>query len=50
MREIMKLADKANQYIDAHKPWQMVKEEGKEAQVHDVTSLAKFALGCGSNE
>jgi methionyl-tRNA synthetase len=40
MREIMKLADKANQYIDAHKPWQMVKEEGKEAQVHDVTSLA----------
>ncbi|SSC08597.1 methionine--tRNA ligase [bacterium endosymbiont of Bathymodiolus sp. 5 South] len=40
MREIMKLADKANQYIDTHKPWQMVKEEGKEAQVHDVTSLA----------
>ncbi len=40
MREIMKLADKANQYIDAHKPWQMVKEEGRQAQVHDVTSLA----------
>lgn len=40
MREIMKLADKANQYIDTHKPWQMVKEEGKETQVHDVTSLA----------
>ncbi|WXT99370.1 MAG: Methionine--tRNA ligase [Catillopecten margaritatus gill symbiont] len=40
MREIMKLADKANQYIDEHKPWQMIKEEGKEAQVHDVTSLA----------
>ncbi len=40
MREIMKLADKANQYIDEHKPWQLVKEEGKEAQVHDVTSLA----------
>lgn len=40
MREIMKLADKANQYIDAHKPWQLIKEEGKEAQVHDVTSLA----------
>ncbi|SFV80937.1 Methionyl-tRNA synthetase [hydrothermal vent metagenome] len=36
----MKLADKANQYIDEHKPWQLVKEEGKEAQVHDVTSLA----------
>jgi methionyl-tRNA synthetase len=40
MREIMKLADKANQYIDEHKPWQLIKEEGKEAQVHDVTSLA----------
>ncbi|CAB9543290.1 Methionyl-tRNA synthetase (EC [Bathymodiolus brooksi thiotrophic gill symbiont] len=40
MREIMKLADKANQYIDEHKPWQLVKEEGKEAQVHDVASLA----------
>ncbi|WP_428087127.1 methionine--tRNA ligase [Candidatus Thioglobus sp.] len=40
MREIMKLADKANQYIDEHKPWQMIKEEDKQAQVHDVTSLA----------
>jgi len=40
MREIMKLADKANQYIDEHKPWQLIKEEGKEAQVHDITSLA----------
>lgn len=40
MREIMKLADKANQYIDEHKPWQLIKEEGCEAQVHDITSLA----------
>jgi len=40
MREIMKLADKANQYIDEHKPWQMIKEEDKKAQVHDVASLA----------
>jgi methionyl-tRNA synthetase len=40
MREIMKLADKANQYIDENKPWQLVKEDGKEAMVHDVTSLA----------
>ncbi|BBB24259.1 methionyl-tRNA synthetase [Isorropodon fossajaponicum endosymbiont JTNG4] len=40
MREIMKLADKANQYIDEHKPWQLVKEDDKQAQVHDVTSLA----------
>ncbi len=40
MREIMELADKANQYIDEHKPWQLVKEQDKQAQVHDVTSLA----------
>jgi len=40
MREIMKLADKANQYIDDKKPWQMVKEEGKENEVHDVASMS----------
>ena len=27
MRSIMKLADKANQYIDEKKPWQLAKEE-----------------------
>ena len=40
MRSIMKLADKANQYIDDKKPWQLAKEEGKEQEVHEVTSLA----------
>ena len=40
MRSIMKLADKANQYIDDKKPWQLAKEEGKEHEVHEVTSLA----------
>lgn len=40
MREIMKLADKANQYIDEHKPWQLIKEQGMEAKVHDVASLS----------
>lgn len=42
MRKIIKLADKANQYIDKRKPWTIVKEEGKQAQmqVHNVTSLA----------
>ncbi len=33
MREIMHLADKANQYIDAAEPWVMAKQEGKEAEV-----------------
>ena len=40
MRSIMKLADKANQYIDDKKPWQLTKEEGKMQEVHEITSLA----------
>jgi len=40
MRLIMKLADKANQYIDEKKPWQLAKIEGKENEVHEITSLA----------
>jgi len=40
MRSIMKLADKANQYIDEKKPWQLAKEKGKMQEVHEITSLA----------
>ena len=40
MRLIMKLADKANQYIDEKKPWQLAKIEGKEKEVHEISSLA----------
>ncbi len=40
MREIMLLADKANQYIDQQKPWAMIKEVGKESEVHEVCSVA----------
>ena len=40
MRSIMKLADKANQYIDDKKPWQLAKEEDKMQEVHEITSLA----------
>ena len=40
MRLIMKLADKANKYIDEKKPWQLAKIEGKEQEVHEITSLA----------
>jgi len=39
MREIMALADKANQYIDEKKPWLLAKEEGKDAELHDVCSM-----------
>lgn len=39
MREIMVLADKANQYIDEKKPWLIAKEEGKDAELHAVCSM-----------
>jgi methionyl-tRNA synthetase len=36
MREIMKLADQANQYIDEHKPWVLAKDEQNLAQVQRI--------------
>ena len=39
IREIMALADKANQYIDEKKPWVLAKEAGKEQEVQDVCSV-----------
>jgi methionyl-tRNA synthetase len=36
MREIMALADKANQYIDEHKPWILIKDESKLDEVQQV--------------
>ena len=38
LRDIMGLADKANQYIDEHKPWVLIKEEGKRDLVQQVCS------------
>jgi len=39
VREIMALADKANQYIDDKAPWVVAKEEGKEQELHDICSV-----------
>ncbi len=36
IRRIMAMADRANRYIDEHKPWQMIKEPGQEAKVQAV--------------
>jgi methionyl-tRNA synthetase len=38
MREIMALADKANQFVDEHKPWALAKQEGQQDKVHQVCS------------
>ena len=40
MRLIMQCADKANEYIDAKKPWALAKQEGSEQEVQDVCSVA----------
>ncbi|UCG73380.1 MAG: methionine--tRNA ligase [Chromatiales bacterium] len=36
MREIMALADRANQYIDEHKPWVLAKDPDQAARVQSV--------------
>lgn len=39
VREIIALADRANQYIDQQKPWVLAKDPAKTAEVHAVCSL-----------
>lgn len=39
VREIMALADAANQYIDEHKPWVLIKQQGSEARLQSVCSM-----------
>ncbi len=44
IRKIMALADLANQYVDANKPWELAKQEGSEAELLTVctTAVAMF--------
>jgi len=46
MREIMALADSANQYIDRRKPWVLAKTDGADCDVHRVcsTGIALFRI------
>jgi methionyl-tRNA synthetase len=39
MRLIMELADRANQYIDRHKPWVMAKDPAQATAVQEVCSV-----------
>jgi len=39
IRDIMALADKANQYIDAKAPWVLVKDDSKQQEAHEVCSM-----------
>jgi methionyl-tRNA synthetase len=40
LREIMEIADFANQYVDENKPWILNKDEAKNAELHDVCTTA----------
>jgi len=38
LREVMLLADRVNEYVDTHKPWELAKQPGMDAALHDVCS------------
>ena len=40
VREVMSLADKANQFIAANAPWELAKQTGRERDVQDVCTVA----------
>ncbi len=42
MREVMALADRANQYIDKRRPWEMAKLDGVETELQRVCSMGIF--------
>ncbi len=39
VREIMLLADRVNEYVDQHKPWELAKHEGQRSALHDVCTV-----------
>ncbi|MEW6706670.1 MAG: methionine--tRNA ligase [Pseudomonadota bacterium] len=38
LREIMLLADRVNEYVDQHKPWELAKQVGADNELHEVCS------------
>jgi methionyl-tRNA synthetase len=40
LREVMALADAANQYVDEKKPWELSKQAGRDAELQQVCSTA----------
>ena len=39
LREIMLLADRVNEYVDQHKPWELAKQPATDAALHDVCTV-----------
>jgi len=40
VREIMRLADRANEYVNDMAPWVLAKQEGQEAKLHEVCTVS----------
>ena len=45
-RDIMLLCDRVNAYVDTNKPWELARQEGQDARLHDVctTCIEAFRL------
>jgi methionyl-tRNA synthetase len=39
LREVMALADRVNEYVDQHKPWEIARQPGQDTALHDVCSV-----------
>lgn len=38
LRDVMGLADLVNEYVDANRPWELAKQDGMDARLHEVCS------------
>jgi methionyl-tRNA synthetase len=39
LREVMALADRVNEYVDQNKPWELAKQTGQDAALHDACTV-----------
>ena len=47
LREVMLQADRVNEYVDRRqKPWELAKQAGMDAALHDVCSVASRLFAC----
>ena len=44
VREVMLLADRVNEYVDRHKPWELARQDGMQAALHDVCTVCLEAF------
>src|SRR5256885_3214189 len=44
LREVMLLADRVNEYVDQNKPWELAKQAGQDARLHEVCSICMEAF------